>query len=693
MISAMRTFPPLPALTLVVFLAACAGEPAPSDARSKPRSKQPPIVLISIDTLRSDHLPIYGYRGVETPAIDALRRDAILFERAYSHAPLTLPSHATILTGLLPPAHGVRDNQGYVFEAARLPYLPRLLRERGYATGAAVSAFVLRAETGLAAGFDFYDGRFEAGTGLTFGDVARPGGETLAAVRGWLDGVAGKPFFLFLHLFEPHAPYTPPEPFASRYGASPYDGEIAAVDAVVGALVAELRRLGVYERAVVVLLADHGEGLGDHGEEEHGVFLYREVLQVPLVVKLPGGERAGDAVSEPVQLADVAPTLLELAGLAPAPGLAGRSLLTPGAERQIYAETFYPRLHYGWSELASLIGGRFHYVEAPEPELYDLAADPAERRNVLREERRAYAELRDALAQVERGFTPPGEVDAETRQRLAALGYLGGGAATAGPLPDPKHMYPTLREVAEAFKLYRQGEHAAAVEAFRKVVAENPGMLDAWEYLGDALVRLGRFEEARAAYREGFTAGGAARLALPAAKVSLRLGRLEEAAELLRPVVEAGDVAAAGTLARVLTELGDQTAARRLAEGVLGRAPDDAGAHETLGLIALRGGRAAEAETHTRRALTLAPERPDAWNNLGVALAFQGRDPEALDAWERALALDPQAFDVLFNLGLKAAQLGRKAQAKAALERFVAQAPRERYAADLEQARALLRRL
>jgi len=226
-----------------------------------------PIVLISIDTLRSDHLPVYGYQGVATPAIDGLRKDAILFEKAYSHYPLTLPSHTSLLSGLLPTHTGVRDNSGYTFDAAHHPYLPQLLKKAGYDTGAAVSAFILRRGTGLASGFDLYDDDISAGADATDADIAqRAGNITAQKALDWVKGRGAKPFFLFLHLYEPHSPYEPPEPFASRYKSVPYDGEIATADSIVGTVLAALKEQGIYDKAVVVLLSDHGEGLGEHGE-------------------------------------------------------------------------------------------------------------------------------------------------------------------------------------------------------------------------------------------------------------------------------------------------------------------------------------------------------------------------------------------------------------------------------------------
>ena len=355
-------------LGFLLLLAACShgGGGAPDIPKGTP------VVLISIDTLRADHLPAYGYKGVETPALDGLRRDGVLFERAYSTTPLTFPSHTTLLTGVLPAVHGVRDNVGYKLDAAKvqrgeMPFLPAILKRAGYATGGAVSAYVLQGKTGLSTGFDFYEDGIEFRTGTGLGGLQRPGSETLRLSRDWLRSVKDKPFFFFFHIYEPHSPYTPPEPYASRYPLK-YDGEIATADHIVGDLIDELKALGVYDRAIVVLLSDHGEGLGDHGEEEHGVLLYEEAIHVPLILKLPRAQKAGGTTARPVQLLDVAPTVLGLLRLGVPKPMSGLSLLAErAAPRRIYSETFYPRLHFGWSELFSLIDERTTTSRGPTP--------------------------------------------------------------------------------------------------------------------------------------------------------------------------------------------------------------------------------------------------------------------------------------------------------------------------------------
>ncbi|MCP4661939.1 MAG: sulfatase-like hydrolase/transferase [bacterium] len=614
-----------------------------------PAAGPPSIVLISIDTLRSDRLPAYGYRGVATPAIDALRRDAILFERVYSPAPLTMPAHASILTGLLPAAHGVRDNIGYRFDSRAVPYLPRLLREHGYATGAAVSAYVLRGVGGFADGFDHYEDSIERRPRAGVGGLQRSGRETLQAALPWLRSVAGERFFFFFHLFEPHTPYAPPEPFASRYGSA-YDGEVAAADRVVGELLAELRRLGVYESALIVLLSDHGEGLGDHGEEEHGILLYRESLQVPLVLKLPRSELAGRSVAAPAQLLDVAPTLLAVAGLEPPPGLPGMPLpeLVDGepAVRPIYSETHFPRLHFGWSDLASLIEGRYHYIGGPVPKLFDLVSDTAERKDLLRDEPRVGERLRAALAAYDGTLEPPAEIDSETRRALAALGYVvAADGDPSAPLPDPESRLPTIRDLRDGLRYYAQGELGKAVASYRKAVAANPRSLDAWEYLGRSLSELDRSQEALEAFAKALdiAGGGAPHLAAASVRILLRQRRFDEALVMLRR--ELGRSPREPRLqmleAQTLLYMGRFEEALKKAEETVRADPGNADGLYLRGAIHMGRKDLVAGERDLRRALELAPDHTAAMSDLAVLLQHRGELSEARELYKRVLSLRP----------------------------------------------------
>jgi choline-sulfatase len=676
------------ALLLAAALAAAScrrltqeNEPS-GEAGTFPRA---PIVLISIDTLRSDHLPAYGYGQVATPAIDALAKDGILYERAYSQIPLTLPSHLSILTGLLPGEHGVRDNVGYRFHGDRLPFLPRLLKQAGYKTGGAVSAYVLRPETGIADGFDFYEGKIELRMSETLGRSQRPGAETLAAATPWIEQAAGGPFFLFFHLYEPHTPYEPPEPFASRY-PNAYDGEIATADQVVGNLIAELKRLGVYDHAVVVLLADHGEGLMDHGEQEHGILLYREALQVPLILKLPGGRLAGTRVAAPAALIDVAPSLLALVGAPPQPAQHGRSLLAlaePAAAgappRDLYAETWYPRLHLGWNELSSLVRDRFHLIEGPDPELYDLAADPGERRNLRADERRAFASLRAAIKPYGTPLKAPAQADEETARKLASLGYLGTAAAAAnGPLPDPKAHVHTIQDFAVGLHFVAQQDYPHAVPVFERLLAENPRMVDGWENLGEALQRMGRYPEAYAALQKAMAAsGGVGHVALAMASVLLDMGRLDEAQTNAELGLETGPASAHSLLAQIALARHDNPRAEKEAEAALAARGSRLGPLITLAQVRREQGRLDDALVLTRQAEQELAQMKENRKFAGLFFiqgdlqARLGRNADAEASFQREIGDFPGDAKAYSRLAVLYASENRPQEAVATLKRMV----------------------
>ncbi|HKI01973.1 MAG TPA: sulfatase-like hydrolase/transferase [Thermoanaerobaculia bacterium] len=648
--------------------------------------KGTPVILISIDTLRADHLPAYGYQGVETPALDALRQDGILYERAYSTTPLTFPSHSTLLTGLLPAEHGVRDNVGYRLDEGKiksgeLSFLPEIFKKAGYATGAAVSAYVLQGKTGLSTGFDFYEDDIEFRTGTGLGGLQRPGGETLNLSRPWLESVKDKPFFFFFHIYEPHSPYEPPEPYASKY-ASKYDGEIASADQIVGELVGELKRLGVYDRALVVLLSDHGEGLGDHGEEEHGVFLYNEAIHVPLLVKLPESGKAGGTIGRPVELLDVAPTVLGLMGLDVPKAMSGVSLLAENVPpRRIYSETFYPRLHFGWSEIFSLIDETHHYIDSPEAELYDRAKDPKETTNVLTGERRVYASLKKELEGFDRKLAPPSAVDEETRQAMTALGYIGSGGGSAdGPLPAPRTKIGTLADLKEGFRLNGAKDYPAAVAAFRRVIAENPKMVDAWEFLGRALQRMGKTDEALAAFQEGLKiSNGSPEIAVAAASLYLQLGRLDDAATHAKMALTTHPSFSHGLLAQIALQRDQFDEAERQARAAMEEESLRVGPMITLAEVLHNRKDDAQALDMVRQAEEAYNQReakdPELIRGLslvrGKILADQGDAPGAEAAFRKELEMFPDNVRAYSSLAILYALSGRTAEVGSMLQGMV----------------------
>jgi len=562
--------------------------------------------------------------------------------------------------------------------------------------------------------------------------MSRRGADTLEASRDWLRSVAAKKFFFFFHMYEPHLPWEAEEPFASRF-ESGYDAEVAAADAVFGDLIAELEALGVYDESIIIVLSDHGEGLGSHGYLEHGFLLYREDIQVPLLLKLPHQQLGGTRRVADAQLVDLYPTIAELVGIPVDETLPGCSLLRlpecGGPDRVVYSESFYARLHLGWSDQASLVQGDYHYISGPDPELFDLEKDPLETTNILREQRRVYGDLRKRLEAFNRQLEPPMEVNEETRSRLAALGYLGSSQTDLeGPLPDPKGQLHTLEDLNEARRHLDDGNHEMAAVAARRAVDANPKMVDAWEVLGNALEQQARLEEALEAYQEAMEiTGPRSEVILAISRVQLELGRvdealagidmvrragvvnpnslrrlglllvewgrLDEALSITEEAAEDGSAESLGALGRVLSELGRQQEAIETLNRSLAIEPDNARAHEYLGLVYLRLGDSTRALDLSERAVELDPTLSDAWNNLGAALYFLDRPEEALQAWEQAVEQDPSQYETLFNIGIKAPELGRFEQARLALRRFIESAPERRYAADIEEAQRILRQL
>lgn len=679
-------------LLTFVWIVACHRAP------DRMRFQGAPVILISIDTLRSDHLPAYGYDKVETPNLDRFRRHAILFRHAYSHCPMTLPSHISMLTGLLPPEHGVRDNVGFRFDARAHRNLPSIVRSQGYATGAAVSSVVLRGEAGLAAMFDFYDDAIEARPGAAFREYQRSGKITESIAERWIDAHASQPFFFFFHIYEPHVPYDPPEPFRSRY-SNAYDGEIAASDAIVGSLLQHLQAKGLYDKAIVIVTSDHGEGLGDHGEDQHSILVYREAIQVPLMLKLPGAKLAGREAAAPAQLIDIAPTILDLLGIEKAPTSLLTIVDTPPRSRDIYSESLYPRYHFGWSELRSIINDRWHYIDAPRPELYDLRADPAERSDLAMSERREVKQMRDALAKFGRGIPPVGDVDPETAAKMTALGYIGSARNRgSGPLPNPRDEIERLGEMRSAIELAAAGRTDEAARIFRAIVAKSPEFIEAWTQLADAMALAGRLAEAASAYREAMARsnGFSADLALSLADVDLQQGKLDEATRLAQASTEWSPRRAHELLARVALSRRDLAAAEQHARAIA----DAPNAHPTdlvlLGEVAAAREKYGEALQVLDKAERAAAEREiSAVYRLdfvrGDVLARLGRPAAAIDAYRREIARFPHDERAYTNLAVLYFVTGNRAAVEPTLKEMIAanRTPRARELA--ERTRSSLR--
>ncbi|MDQ1346913.1 MAG: choline-sulfatase [Acidobacteriota bacterium] len=663
------------------------------------------VLLVTLDTTRADRIGVYGRplggSPPETPVLDRLAGEGALFLHASSVTPLTLPAHATILTGLLPGAHGVRDNGGFRLAEERKT-LAEAFAAAGFRTGGFVSAYVLDHKWGIAQGFERYfdDFDLEKTKTLSLGEIQRPGNETIAEATKWIDslategGGAGERFFAWVHLYDPHTPHTPPEPWKSRYPGALYNAEVAWTDSLVGRLLDHLEGRGLRQRTVVMVVGDHGESLGDHGEAEHGFFIYRPTSWVPLIVDAPFAGARQRVVSTPVGQQDLAPTLLELAGVAGGleqgqgsslvPLLAG-GVDPPGSLPRGYSEIFLPRLHYGWSELRSLRRDRWHFIEAPRAELYDIAADPGENHNLADAERRVVRELRAELAALDATVQPPAagsapvEEDEETMRALAALGYIGGQAPDTDKsfrdLPDPKDRLDVYAKMSRARGLSRAKDSAEAITLLREVLAEDPEVVDAWFTLGNVYFRQSDWERAAENYRETLKRRPEHDWAMIGlADTFVARGDIDAAVTGYRRYLEADPKNAQilYRLAQVELDAGRDADAERGLKQTLEVEPKTARAEVGLAVVAFRRQDAVAAHAALDRALAIDPKAKHARYNRALLFEAEGRAADAAAAYRQEIADHPTNFKAFFNLGRLLEATGDPVGALAALRSAVA---------------------
>jgi arylsulfatase A-like enzyme len=547
-------------LAALILLGADVGSSGRAFARPGPILSVPPgaaagfnVLVVTLDTTRADHLGCYGYARAATPVLDRLAAGGVRFAEAVTVAPETLPAHATLFTGLLPPRHGVRINAESRLESRHVT-LAEVARARGYETAAFVSAFVLDARFGLDQGFDLYDDRVETAEGAAFapGNNERPAGRTTDAALAWLQGRdRRRPFLAWVHYFDAHAPYDPPEPLARRFSGSPYDGEIAFMDSQLGRVLQGLDDTGQRDKTLIVVVGDHGESLGDHGERTHAVFLYRSATRVPLILANRRLFPRPDVVDGTVvSLADLAPTLVDLLGVEDPPARDGLSLIAtkPDPRRSAYMESVVPYADFGWAPLFGLRRLRETYVLAPRPECYDLRSDPGEQRDLLapRSGKRgacaAQAQLLDRML----ARLPPYEpavagarpLDPETRERLQALGYLGGAGAggrgpLADPLADPKDMIDVASLILDANALLSSGRATEAREIAERAAGRSPHDRTVLLTTAKIDLRLGRLKDAEASLRAFHAIQPKADASILLAQILILDGRLDEAGRLL----------------------------------------------------------------------------------------------------------------------------------------------------------------
>jgi arylsulfatase A-like enzyme/Tfp pilus assembly protein PilF len=661
------------------------------------------VLLVTIDTLRADALGAYGATTGATPLLDRLAGRGVVFRQAHAHNVVTLPSHANILSGRLPFQHGVRDNAGFRFPADTAT-LATMLKAAGYRTGAFVSAFTLDSRFGLDRGFDVYDDRLDGPAG-PLALPERRAADTVAAAKRWLADGDGRPTFCWIHVYDPHAPYVPAEPFASSYAGAPYVGEVAATDAALEPVLRPLIEAAT-PRTVVVVTADHGESLGEHGERTHGLFAYEATLRVPLIVFAPTVVPAA-VVDGVVGHDDILPTVLDALGQEVPAGLPGHSLLpfaigAPPPASPLYFEALSAAANRGWAPLTGVLRGGEKYIELPLPEMYELAADAGEKRNLVAVRPERVAPLQTDL----RAF-PSAEAfqaratateDRETRDALRALGYLASSGTPPkkryGPDDDPKRLVGLDTMMEQVLARHRVGDLDGALGLCREIVAHRPDMAAAWLQMAILQRKRGDMNAAidalgRLIALSPEDGGNAAVLG----QYLTDAGRAGEAVTLLRPYAAAADPSLDVLVAQgvALARLGRLPEAAMALERARKADPSNAMVRVELGTVRLLAGQDAQAREAFEEALRLDPGMAMAHHALGLVLAKQGSLDQALAHWRAALEKDPGHVDALLRMGSALARRGQVDEARPYLEEFVARAPRPLYDREAANAATWLR--
>ena len=666
---------------LILILTALATLDAAAQTPAKPALN---VVLITIDTLRADHLGCYGYKQVKTPNIDGLAADGVRFENAFAVVPVTLPSHSSMLTGTYPMLSGMHDFSGNKLSPLQ-PTLASVLKQAGYQTGAVIGAAVLDSRFGLNQGFDSYYDHFDFSRldEANLDSMERPGNVVADVALDWLekDWLAKnsqKKFFLWMHLYDPHFPYHPPEPYSHEYAAQPYDGEIAFADEQVGRLLRFLKEKGIYKNTVIVLCGDHGESLGEHGEKTHGFFIYNATMHVPLIIRLPENRlrenAAARVVANSVSLVDLMPTVLGAVGLEIASQVQGRSLLpelrdtsterdrNAGTDRDrvLYGETFLPRIHFNWSELRGSENTKYHFIDAPRPELYDLAKDPGEVHNLFSEKKAVAGEMRAKLVGMIRDYSPGKELAEKTgldpalMERLKALGYAGfsGGSAptsndrtgddptiSSRRLPDPKDRVATYELISDAIADSQHGRYQESIEKLKSVVKTEPNSVPAHYLQGLDFYHLKMFPEAVDELQKSVQLSPDYALAFfNLGMAQAHAGQMDAAIATLQRTLQldATNFEAAYNLGVAFIQKKQLEPAAAAFRQSVTINPELARGHRALGETLFFLDKLDEAIAELRRAVELAPQEPIMHESLAKALAAKGLTAEADEEARRA---------------------------------------------------------
>jgi arylsulfatase A-like enzyme/cytochrome c-type biogenesis protein CcmH/NrfG len=622
----------------------------------------PNVVVITIDTLRADHLGCYGDKQIRTPNIDALASDGVRFERAYTPVPVTLPAHTVIFTGAYPMLSGMHDFSGNKLNPEQ-PTLASVLKQHGYTTGAVIGSAVLDSRFGLNQGFDFYYDHFDFNRlqESNLEEMERPGNVVADVALDWLGKNRKSKFFLWMHLYDPHYPYRPPAPYSEQYKDRPYDGEIAFADAQVGRLIAYLKANDLYRNTVIVLAGDHGEGLGEHGEKNHGFFVYNATLHVPVIIRLPGSSPA-KIVPELVNLADLMPTVLHALKIDVPSQVQGVNLIplmaakTAEESRSLYAETFLPRLHFNWSELRAVETEKYHFIDAPKPELYDLSRDPGETQNLLGEKKAVAEELRARLATLISQYSAGPELAQKTgldpalMERLKSLGYAGfsggGNPAVADhSLPDPKERIQVYELISDAIAESQHGQYQSSAEKLTTALKTEPDSVPVHYLLGLDYYRMRQFPRAVEELQRVLQLSPDYALAVFNLGLAYaRTGDLDQAITALKHALEldSTNFSAAYNLGAAYAQKQMVPEAVAAFQQTTAIAPQYAPGRRALGEMLLYQGQVDDAIAELRHAADLDPQDAGVHAALAKALSAKGLNAEADAEMRKAQQAHPQ---------------------------------------------------
>ncbi|MGA1840177.1 MAG: tetratricopeptide repeat protein [bacterium] len=649
-------------ITSVILLVSAAKFASPMGSRAKgPRYN---LLLITIDTLRADHLGCYGYNKVKTPAIDSLAKEGVLFTRAFTPVPVTLPSHVSIMTGQYPIQHGIRNNGNFIL-GPDATTLAEVMKAQGYRTGACIGAFVLDSLFGLDQGFDFYDDSLpkEGAAAILLENERRAEAVTQAGLN-WLEKNKDAPFFLWLHYFDPHAIYLPPNPFKEEYKGNLYDGEIAYTDSCIDNLLQGMEKLELKERTIIILTSDHGEGLGEHGEPTHAIFIYDSTLQIPLIIRDPGGTLPSGKINAMVTTLDIFPTILDLLDLSSKEinlKFEGKSLMpliikkVDSLHSEILCESLYPELNFGWSRIEGVRTPEWKYVSAPRPELYNLIEDPKETKNLFPQTTNVW---QDKLTALKAALGPEKEsavsLDDQVRQRLESLGYVWTAKEEhSGERPDPKDMIHIMEGIDRGVSYIYLGFYDRARKEFQKILEINPENASALFYLASIEERTGNLEEAERIFKRLLTISpDYLDVHNHLGVIYHKKGDLDMALREFELALEQAEYSEVYYNLSVVSRLkGQQDKAVKAAHMAIELDPNYADAINQLGQLAFDKGAPEEASKYFLRALRIEPKHLEASNNLGVLYHSQGREEEAIKAFRHALSIDPNRGEAYNNLG------------------------------------------